>query len=142
MEIADQNTYVPTRARDVARSAPFLVGLIVYVIAASVDSAMTIRGMEGVLDREANPLLRSLMTQFGIIPALILGKSTILAISVAAALVAVPALRDKPDWLWKVPSTEVARRWVRSGDRSWVGYLPLFATAAFQALAAASWTLV
>jgi hypothetical protein len=37
------------------------------------------------------------------------------------------------------PATRRARAWVRSGDRSWVAYGPLYGAALGQLLAAGSW---
>ncbi|MBI3563809.1 MAG: hypothetical protein HY079_01275 [Elusimicrobia bacterium] len=51
-------------------------------------------------------------------------------------------MKRRAPWIDKVPSTRAAREWVRSGDRSWVAYAPLYGAALAQALAAASWLVL
>lgn len=81
------------------------------------------------------------MESCGIGWALALDKA---AVGLACWLIAVrgsAAIHAGEPWIWRIPMLAVVRRWMRSGDRSWIALLPLYGVAAAQALAAAAWLL-
>lgn len=95
--------------------------------------------MGGDLALEGNPFLRGLMARLGIVNALFLSKAAVGLGCFFIALYGEPEIRRGAAWIDKVPSTRWARAWMKSGDRAWIAYVPLYGTAASQALAALSW---
>ncbi len=115
------------------------VGLLLYAALALADTLLTMRGMGGDLQLEGNPLMRRVMELCGVGPGLLLEKAAVGAVTALIARYAAPAIRADAPWIHRVPSTRWARAWMAQKDRSWVAFIPLYAAAAFQGLAALSW---
>lgn len=115
------------------------VGLLFYAALALADMLLTLRGMGGDLQLEGNPLMRWTMEQCGVELGLALEKAAVGAVTALIALYSAPALRDRAPWIYKVPASPWARAWMARGDRSWVAFIPLYAAALCQGLAALSW---
>lgn len=115
---------------------------LVYLAAASADALLTLRGMRGDLTLEGNPFLRATMARLGPGWGLTLEKAAVGLAFLALAVLLEPEIRRKAAWIDKIPSTPWARAWYKRGDRSWLAWLPLYGTAAFQALGAVSWLAV
>ncbi|MCM2303174.1 MAG: hypothetical protein NDJ72_00610 [Elusimicrobia bacterium] len=99
----------------------------------------TVAGMGGDLSLEGNPVMRALMARIGIVPALFLGKAAVGLSCFLIARYGEPEIRRGAAWIDKVPSTRWARAWMKSGDRAWIAYVPLYGTALSQALAVVGW---
>ena len=118
------------------------LGSALYVVAALADIKMTLTGMGGAIDLEGNPLMRAAMAHWGVETGLFLQKAWVGAICFVVAKYGEREIKRGADWIWKLPSTKRTRAWMRSGDRSWIAYTPLYAVAISQLLAAASWAFV
>ena len=118
------------------------LGAGLYALAALSDIHMTLKGMDGALQLEGNAVMRALMARVGIAPGIWLGKAAVGALCCLIAHYGVPEIKRGAPWIDKVPSTRWARAWMKSGDRSWIAYLPLYGTALFQLMAALSWVAV
>jgi len=118
------------------------VGTALYVLAALADITMTLLGMDGDIKLEGNPVMRAAMAQLGLETGLFLQKALVGAICFVIAKYGEREIKRGADWIWKLPSTKRTRAWMRSGDRSWIAYTPLYAVAISQLLAAASWAFV
>jgi hypothetical protein len=118
------------------------VGSAFYALAAIADIRMTLAGMAGELELEGNPVMRAVMDHFGMEGGLFLEKALVGGICFVIAKYGEREIKRGADWIWKLPSTKRTRAWMRSGDRSWIAYAPLYIVAASQLLAAASWALV
>lgn len=110
-----------------------------YALAALADIHWTLTGLGGNPALEGNALMWALMERAGIVSGLWLGKAAVGLACFAVALYGAPEIRRKAAWIDKVPSTRWARAWMKSGDRSWIAYLPLYGTALSQLFAAVSW---
>ena len=116
-----------------------LAGLALYALAAAADVHMTLAGTAGATGLEGSPIMRAMMTRFG--PAGGLWAEKIL-VGVLCAFIAMYGEREmkrRAPWIDRIPSTKWARAWVKSGDRSWTAYAPLYGAALCQLLAAGSW---
>jgi hypothetical protein len=118
------------------------VGSVFYALAAVADIRMTLAGMGGELELEGNPVMRAVMTQFGLEAGLFLEKALVGVICFLIAKYGEREIKRGEGWIWKLPSTRWTRAWMRRGDRSWIAYTPLYIVAASQLLAAASWAFV
>lgn len=119
-----------------------LWGAALYVAAGAADAILTWHGLEGATGFEGNPFLRGTMDRIGIVPALMLEKAAVAALCYFVAWRLGRAIhRDEP-WIWKIPMSPPVRRWMKRNDRWWIALAPIFAVAAAQAAAAASWIVL
>ena len=116
-----------------------LLGTALYALAACADAAMTLRGLGGDLALEGNPLVRRLMFALGPAAALLLSKTATGAVCFAVARFGEPEIKRRARWIDRLPMFPASRRWLASGDRSWIAHIPLYGTALAQLAAAASW---
>ncbi len=145
-----QSHATPTQVDALAREAALgffarhalVIGIIFYLASATADAWLTVIGMDGNLDLEANAILRYLMEHLGVGPALVMQKLAVGVVCVLIARYAKPAIKRKAKWIDYVPMLPRTRRWLASGDRSWIAYVPLYATALAWSLAAASWAVL
>lgn len=114
-------------------------GAAAYALAALADIHWTLKGMEGDLSLEGNAVMRGVMARVGIVNGLWLGKAAVGLLCFAIAKYGEPEIRRGAAWIDKVPSTRRARAWMKSGDRSWIAYIPLYGAALCQLLAAGAW---
>lgn len=129
----------PTRNESAVDRKALRLGVGFYALAALADIYWTSAGLGGNIALEGNALMRGLMAKVGIAEGMCLGKAAVGLACFAIAGYGAPEIRRKAAWIDKVPSTRWARAWMKSGDRSWIAYLPLYGTALFQLFAAGSW---
>jgi hypothetical protein len=115
------------------------LGVALYAAVALADTFMTVKGMGGDLALEGNPIMRAAMETLGVEAGLLVQKIAIGAITALIAHFGAPVIRNRSEWIWKIPMTPPVRRWMQRGDRSWIAYIPLHAAIAAQAFAVASW---
>jgi hypothetical protein len=118
------------------------VGSALYALGALADTRMTLAGMGGDLHLEGNPVMRTTMAYFGLEAGLFLGKGAVGVMCFLIAKYGEREIKRGADWIWKFPSTKRTRDWMKSGDRSWMAYTPLYSVAISQLLAAASWAFL
>jgi hypothetical protein len=118
------------------------IGVALYLTAAILDIHMTLTGMGGVLELEGNPLIRATMRWLGLEAGLVTQKAAIGGVLTFIAVCGERAIRNQERWISKIPSTRLARNWMRKKDRSWIAYIPLYAVAIGQGFAAGSWVVV
>jgi hypothetical protein len=117
-------------------------GALLFIFAASADVVLTLIGTRGDLSLEGNPIIRFTMSYLGPAWGLIVQKFVIGGITIGIAYFGEPSIRRLDPWIWKVPATTWARNWLRKKDRFWIAFIPLYAAALAQALAAVSWVLL
>jgi hypothetical protein len=130
------------RARYTTSWGRLVPGIVLYLSGAAADIYMTMAGMGNDLALEGNPLLRWAMARFGVEAGLGSEKLLILVLTVVLAGYGERCIRRQDPWIWKVPMTKWVRAWMRRKDRSWIAFIPLYATGLAQILAAASWLTV
>ena len=86
--------------------------------------------------------MRAIMALFGIEVGIWLEKALVGVICFVIAKYGEREIMRGAPWIWKVPSTQWARAWMRRQDRSWIAYIPLYGVALSQLVAAASWAVV
>jgi len=118
------------------------IGVGFFALTAFADISMTLTGMGGNLELEGNPVMRTIMALFGIEVGIWLEKSLVGVICFVIAKYGEREIMRGAPWIWKVPSTQWARAWMRRQDRSWIAYIPLYGVALSQLVAAASWAVV
>jgi len=110
-----------------------------YCLAAIADAVLTMRGINNDPSLEANLILRFFMVKLGILETLLIFKTIVGVVCVLVAVYLRPEIKRRAEWIQHVPMLPVVRRWLNSGDRSWIAYIPLYATAMAWALAAMTW---
>ncbi len=113
-----------------------------FALTAFADIRMTLTGMGGNLELEGNPVMRTIMALFGIEVGIWLEKALVGVICFVIAKYGEREIMRGAPWIWKVPSTQWAKAWMRRQDRSWIAYIPLYGVALSQLVAAASWAVV
>jgi hypothetical protein len=111
----------------------------IYVLFALLDVYFTLRGVNGNITLEGNPVMRYMMVSFGLMGGLIVEKSLVLLVSLLVAIVAVIGIEKEADWVYNLALTRVTRNWMKRKKRYWVAFVPVYFVALAQGLAAASW---
>ena len=111
----------------------------IYVLFALLDVYFTLRGVNGNITLEGNPVMRYMMVSFGLMGGLIVEKSLVLLVSLLVAIVAVIGIEKEADWVYKLALTRVTRNWMKRKKRYWVAFVPVYFVALAQGLAATSW---
>lgn len=117
-------------------------GTGLYVLAAAADAALTLHGTGGDAALEGNPFLRAAMSRWGAATGLFLAKAATGAACWLIARYGEGEIRRRAPWIARVPMTSWTRRWLASGDRSWIAFLPLYGVALAQLAGALSWALL
>lgn len=125
--------------RDLLVRRKLAVGAGLYALAAFADVRMTLAGTMGDARLEGSPVMRAMMGWFGHENGLWLEKALVGLLCLLIANYGEREMKRRAPWIDRIPSTKWARAWVKSGDRSWTAYAPLYGAAVFQLLAAASW---
>jgi hypothetical protein len=115
------------------------IGISLYVLFASLDIYFTLRGINGDISMEGNPVMRSMMVSFGMTAGLIIEKGLVLLISLIVALLAVIGIEKEADWVYYLALTRATRNWMKRKKRYWVAFVPLYFVALAQGVAAAGW---
>jgi type IV secretory pathway VirB3-like protein len=113
--------------------------IFIYVLFALLDVYFTLRGVNGNITLEGNPVMRYMMVSFGMLGGLIVEKSLVLLVSLLVAIVAVICIEKEADWIYKLALTRVTRNWMKRKKRYWVAFVPVYFVALAQGLAATSW---
>ena len=111
----------------------------IYVLFALLDVYFTLRGVNGNIALEGNPVMRYMMVSFGLRSGLIVEKSLVLFVSLLVAIVAVIGIEKEADWIYYLALTRVTRNWMKRKKRYWVAFVPVYFVALAQGLAATSW---
>jgi hypothetical protein len=115
------------------------IGISFYILFASLDVYFTLRGINGDISMEGNPVMRSMMVSFGLMGGLITEKSLVLLISLIVALAAVTGIEREADWVYYLALTPVTRNWMKRKKRYWVAFVPIYFVAFAQGVAAMGW---
>lgn len=121
---------------------PLLVGISLYALCAMADARETMLGLGNSPALEGSPVMRAMMERFGVAGGLLVEKALVGALAAALAAFLRVEMKRRAPWIDLLPTTRWAREWLRSGDRSWVAFAPLYGAALAQALAAASWAML
>jgi len=113
--------------------------MVFYCLAAAADVALTLHGIDDDPALEANLLLRAYMVQYGPLETLVFFKAIVGIICVLIAIVLRPEIKRRAKWIRYVPMLPAVRQWLNNGDRSWIAYIPLYATATAWTVAAITW---
>jgi hypothetical protein len=113
-------------------------GIFLYLLFSSLDVFFTLRGVNGDISMEGNPVMRSMMFYFGLTGGLIMEKVIVLLISLAVALVAATGIDKKSDWVYYLAFTRKTRDWMKRKKRYYVAFFPLYLVALSQGRAAAT----
>ena len=114
-------------------------GATFYACAALGDTILTLDGVGADLALEGNPIMRALMESFGALSGLVIAKVAIATAAIAISFVWERAIREDRPWIWRIPMSSWARRWMRKKDRSWIAFIPLYAAAIAQSFAVVGW---
>jgi len=117
-------------------------GLTLYVLFAVLDAYFTLAGIQGDLALEGNPLIRYMMTRFGLLGGLIIEKTLVLVVALAVAIAAAIGIEKEANWVYYLALTRTTCDWMRRRKRRWVAFIPIYFVAAAQGLAAASWVVL
>jgi hypothetical protein len=115
------------------------IGISLYILLASLDGYFTLRGVNGEIILEGNPVMRYMMVSFGLVNGLIIEKSLVLLISLIVALVAVIGIEKQADWVYYLALTRLTRNWMKRKKRYWVAFVPIYFVSFAQGVAATSW---
>ncbi|MCE5193869.1 MAG: DUF5658 family protein [Nitrospiraceae bacterium] len=115
------------------------ISILLYIIFASFDILLTLKGIDGDIHMEGNPVLRHMMTSFGITAGLILGKGIVLSLAALTAVVCYIGIHRDSDWVYYLALTRMTKNWLKRKKRYWIAFLPLYLIAFSQAVAAGMW---
>jgi hypothetical protein len=101
--------------------------------------SFTLKGIDGDISMEGNPLMRYMMARFGLMGGLVFEKSLVLFVALIVATFAFIGIDKEADWVYYLAFTRVTRNWMKRKKRHWVAFLPLYFVAFSQGVAAASW---
>ncbi len=118
------------------------IGIPLYVLLASLDVYFTLRGINGEIALEGNPVMRYMMVSFGPMGGLIIEKSLVLLISLIVSIVAFIGIEKEADWVYYLALTRLTRNWMKRKQRYWVAFAPIYFVALSQGIAATSWALL
>jgi hypothetical protein len=118
------------------------IGIFLYLLFASLDAYLTLKGVNGDINLEGNPVIRHMMAAFGIMGGLIIEKGLVLLISLMVLIVALIGIEKEADWVYYLAFTHVTRNWMKRKKRYWVAFLPIYFVALSQGLAAMSWIVL
>ena len=118
------------------------IGISLYVLFALLDVYFTLRGINGEIALEGNPVMRYMMVSFGLMGGLIIEKSLVLLISLIVSIVAFIGIEKKADWVYYLALTRVTRNWMKRKKRYWVAFVPIYFVALSQGVAATSWIIL
>ncbi len=118
------------------------IGIPLYVLLASLDVYFTLRGINGEIALEGNPVMRYMMVSFGPMGGLIIEKSLVLLISLIVSIVAFIGIEKEADWVYYLALTRLTRNWMKRKKRYWVAFAPIYFVALSQGIAATSWALL
>ena len=116
-----------------------IISLSLYVLFAFLDISFTLKGINGDISIEGNPIMRYMMANFGLRGGLVVEKSLVLLLGTTVAIVSVIGIGKEADWVYYLAFTRVTRNWMKRKKRYWVAFLPLYFVAFSQGVAAASW---
>ena len=111
----------------------------IYVLFAVLDVYLTLRGINGNMALEGNPVMRYMMGSFGLMGGLIVEKSLVLLVSMLVAIVAAIGIEKEAHWIYYLALTRLARNWMKRKKRYWVAFVPIYFVALAQGVAAAGW---
>jgi len=118
------------------------IGILLYVLFASLDVYFTLKGVSGDINLEGNPVMRYMMHSFGLQGGLIVEKSLVLLISLIVSIVAFNGIEKEADWVYYLALTRVTRNWMKRTKRYWVAFVPIYFVALSQGIAAMSWIIL
>jgi hypothetical protein len=116
-----------------------IISISLYVFFALLDIFFTLKGVNGDIAIEGNPIMRYMMANFGLMGGLVVEKSLVLLLATTAAIVSVIGIEKEADWVYYLAFTRVTRNWMKRKKRYWVAFLPLYFVAFSLGVAAASW---
>jgi hypothetical protein len=116
-----------------------IISISLYVLFAFLDITFTLKGMNGDISLEGNPLMRFMMVRFGLMGGLVFEKSLVLLLAVIVATFAYIGIEKEADWVYYLAFTRATRNWMKRKKRYWVAFLPIYFVAFSQGVAAASW---
>jgi hypothetical protein len=123
------------------KSTLLAAGAGLFLAAACADAALTWVGTGGDPAFEGNPFVRRAMERFG--PwGLLLAKSIAAGLCLLAAAAWEEPIRRRAAWVERLPMLPWTRRWLLSGDRSWVAFVPLYGVALAQLAGALAWAVL
>jgi hypothetical protein len=119
-----------------------LLGSALFTIFAIADSVNTINGLQGNTALEGNPIVRLSLEVFGIVPGLIIHKTSLLLFCILLAVVTHKGIANNSKWVFYLALTNFTRNWMKKKKRYWLAFMPLYLSGLAQGLAALSWLLV
>ncbi len=118
------------------------IGILLYVVFASLDIYFTLKGIDGDISLEGNPAIRYMMSNFGIFQGLFLEKALVLLAASLIAIVCFRGIDREADWVYYLAITRLAKNWLKRKKRHWIAFLPLYFVAFSQGVAAAAWYII
>ena len=102
------------------------IGIPLYVLLASLDVYFTLRGINGEIALEGNPVMRYMMAAFGPLGGLVIEKSLVFLISLILSIIAFIGIEKEADWVYYLALTRLTRNWMKRKKRYWVAFVPIY----------------
>jgi len=75
-------------------------GLTLYVLFAVLDVYFTLKGIQGDITLEGNPVMQYMMARFGPLGGLIIEKALVMGIALAVAFAAATGIEKDASWVY------------------------------------------
>jgi hypothetical protein len=118
------------------------ISISFYAIFASFDVYFTLKGINGDISLEGNPIMRYMMLNFGLLGGLIVEKTFVFLIALILAIIAFIGIDKKANWVYYLALTSLTRNWMKRKRRYWVAFVPLYFVAISQGVAATTWIIL
>lgn len=115
------------------------ISILLYIVFASFDILLTLKGIDDDISLEGNPLMQYMMVNFGTAAGMILGKGIVLLFAALTAIICYIGIHKDSDWVYYLALTRMTRNWLRRKKRYWIAFLPLYLVALSQGVAAGMW---
>ena len=116
-----------------------IISMSLYLLFAFLDIHFTLKGMNGDISLEGNPIMRFMMDNFGLIGGLAVEKTLVLLVALTVAIVAFLGIEKESDWVFYLALTPLTRNWMKRRKRYGVAFVPIYFVALSQGVAAAGW---
>ncbi|QTA85926.1 Uncharacterized protein dnm_019430 [Desulfonema magnum] len=115
------------------------MGIAAYILFAGLDVCFTLKGIQGDVFLEGNPLMKYMMESFGPLKGLLIEKTLVFILALTVAVISYSGIEKDSDWIYYLTLSKMTKNWMKRKKRYTIAFIPLYIVAAAQGIAALSW---